>query len=546
MALYPYRNRSQFKLQPGARGESFNTNFPGYNFEDDRVNRTGMRLAMNEHDTPNIKWMIDPTLPVLFRYGYAFGFNQLVITKGRIVAVDPYMIGTDFESNKHFPALTLANGGAATRYRKTTGDVYTAEMPLSDASLIGKTIANPGKDHYAHADCWNGKVFSPANAGVTLTAQLSKLGYTYDAIKGILKGGDATAAKAEGARVPNVPIGVIIRNEYTRDDDAFNGMQPGAVNTNAMLELPYFEAKDKAEGNPWGSAYGDLKPGDLVKSDENGRVVKSPLSDEAFMAAAGIPEYEYERQQVIGQVYSLSPDLTPEGAAKYAQWALNDRLDFEDLNPLSWATNNRRGEDFVTRSAYKTQNQYPGYPYDKNFGNHDLHMLGATRGNYDLRTELQYQLQNGIPGLTDGKNVTTVKDITQKSGGVMILKGAGKNKDIELFFRIPAVDVVNLRVALVPHGAAPANFVAAKEGTYMKANTTDLGKFDYVNELQGIFTVKVEGAKADAITGTVLDADGKELPWDLYVQYDKKGEAGVPTFMDWDGCSGSVKVLLQK
>ena len=87
MALYPNSFNGQFKLQPGARGEKFKADLPGYRGNEDRINRSNIRLNTNEHDSPNIKYMFDDRLPVLFRYGYAYGYNQMVIPKGRLVAV---------------------------------------------------------------------------------------------------------------------------------------------------------------------------------------------------------------------------------------------------------------------------------------------------------------------------------------------------------------------------------------------------------------------------------------------------------------------------
>lgn len=51
----------------------------------------------------------------------------------------------------------------------------------------------------------------------------------------------------------------------------------------------------------------------------------------------------------------------------------------------------------------------------------------------------------------------------------------------------------------------------------------------------------VDRAAADAI----IKAGPKETV-DVKVSYTREGLAGVPTFMDWDGCVGAVKVLLQK
>ena len=64
-------------------------------------------------------------------------------------------------------------------------------------------------------------------------------------------------------------------------------------------------------------------------------------------------------------------------------------------------------------------------------------------------------------------------------------------------------------------------------------------KVEYFDEIQGMMTVVVANeTEAD----TMLD--GYEI--EVNVKYKKRGEAGVPTFMDWDGCVGSVKVLLQR
>ena len=48
----------------------------------------------------------------------------------------------------------------------------------------------------------------------------------------------------------------------------------------------------------------------------------------------------------------------------------------------------------------------------------------------------------------------------------------------------------------------------------------------------------MDGEKAD----TALAAG----PVTVYAKYKKRGLSGVPTFMDWDGVVGSVKILLTK
>ena len=340
MALQPSNTSMQDRLQPGARGEIFNANLPGYRDGADRINRTNNFMNVSEHDVPNIKYEFDYRLPVLFRYGFDFGFNQLVVPKGRLVAADPNMNLVDFESQKEFNTLTLANGGVPVRLRKDTDkykDSKGSATALVSTEAQGKTVANIGKDWVpvrgmedAYADgCY--RPFAKAVAGVdTGTAefygaakQLTDAGYAIDATNTgkVTKDG----ATVKDVRPGNIPLGVLQRNEYTRDDDAFNGIMPGPILTDSMIELPWFAYKDKAEENMWGSAYGALTVGSLVKSDENGRFTISPLSSEAAIATMSPAEIEIERQQVVGQIYSVNKELVPEGAARWAEWALEDK-----------------------------------------------------------------------------------------------------------------------------------------------------------------------------------------------------------------------------
>ena len=85
MALQPYSFSSREVLQPGARGEYFKNNgIPGHRTDDNRINRTNNALLAAEHDTLNIKYALDPRLKPLFRYGWAYGYNQIVIPKHQL------------------------------------------------------------------------------------------------------------------------------------------------------------------------------------------------------------------------------------------------------------------------------------------------------------------------------------------------------------------------------------------------------------------------------------------------------------------------------
>jgi hypothetical protein len=464
-----------------------NNGIPGYRNEEERINRTNNHLEMNDHDVLNIKFGVDPRLPVLFRYGWAYGFNQIIIPKGRIVAADPHLMVLDTDTQHFHNALTMANGGVDV---ELDGKVWkeTAEQPKVN-ELTGNFEVE-GSD----------KVFRPANK----------------------------------------PLGIMERNEYTRDSDAFNGMMPGPIRTDALVELPWFLLQEKAEENPWGAAYGALKPGMLVKADCNGRVCLSPLSDPEKVAAMSIADYEKERQQILGEVYSTDQSLLPEGAARYAQWALEDRLNFHDFNPHTWPTSNRRGEDFVENvpTMYQSDFGYPGYPYDKNYMSHDLHMLASTReGMYDPRFDERHRLDRGIPGLTDGGNV--IKKAYGSDQGVQDIELEGKaqlvishvreiekvEEAIEIMLRLPDTDLLKAKVAIGEE--AEVDIVVGAR----------IGKFEiqYADLHKGLFSVKqVEAGAEEAV----------ELP--VKVMYAKAGEAGVPTNLDWDGCVGVVRILLQK
>ena len=488
MALYPYSFKSKDVLQPGARGGMFiNNGIPGYRTEEERINRTNNHLEMNDHDVLNIKFGVDPRLPVLFRYGWAYGFNQIIIPKGRIVAADPHLMVLDTDTQHFHNALTMANGGVDV---ELDGKVW---KETADAPVVNEQTGNfevEGSD----------KVYRPANK----------------------------------------PLGIMERNEYTRDSDAFNGMMPGPIRTDALVELPWFLLQEKAEENPWGAAYGAMKPGMLVKADCNGRVCLSPLSDPAQVAAMDMATYEKERQQVLGEVYSTDQSLLPEGAARYAQWALEDRLNFHDINPHTWPTSNRRGEDFVENvpTMYQSDFGYPGYPYDKNYMSHDLHMLASTReGMYDPRFDERHRLDRGIPGLTDGGNV--VKKAYGSDQGVADIDLAGNpqliishvraiekaEEAVEVMLRLPDTNLLKARVAIGEEAAVDI-VVGAK-----------IGKFEimYADLHKGLFSVKQVDAG---------EAEAEELA--VKVMYAKAGEAGVPTNLDWDGCVGVVRILLQK
>lgn len=541
MAIYPNDFTTQEKLQPGARGEVFQTSLPGYRDNADRVNRTNNNLNTSAHDVPNIKYLFDYRLPTLFKYGFAYGFNQIVIPKGRIVAADPNMDLVDFESQKQFNTLTLANGGVPVRIR-AIGDKYnnhssSATAIISPASQ-NQTVLNIGKEWIPVSGfsktyketCYRPFKIDGATKGAN--AQLEDAGYSISTTTGKVT---KSQIEVKDVRPGNIPLGMLQRNEYTRDDDAFNGIAPGPILTDAMVEFPWFVYKDKAEENPWGSAYGALFPGALVKSDENGRITISPLSIETEVADMDIAEYEMERQQVIGQVYSVNHEIVPEGAAKWATWALEDRLNSDEFNPALYAKTNRHGEDAVNSSPFNSEGKYPGYPYDKNYLNHDLHMLASIgrRDNYDPRMNQEFLYDNlGIPGLTDGHNAV-VRDVEPAIAGYIHYAG-GKDYS-PMYFRTLDVNIEpnSLQIAI-----GDDSFANCTKGAKVK---NDIFKVTYCNEEQGIIMLEV--ANKTEADNLLRDKDGGVT---VKFKYKKRGMSGVPTYLDWDGIAGSVKVLFTK
>ena len=483
MALQPYSFSSREVLQPGARGEAFKNNgFPGHRTNDDRINRTNNALLMNEHDVLNIKYAMDPRLKAMFRYGWAYGYNQIVMPKGRIVAADPYLTVMDTDTLHYFNALTLANGG------------QDVELDTSKGFAAWK------KAEEAFQADFDGK---------------------------------HKGAKKETLRPANVPLGIMGRNEYTRDADAFNGIMPGPIHTDALVDIPWFISAEKAEENPWGAIYGTVKPGDLVKSDVNGRFTLSPLNftdknkDAGGCADMTVPEYEKERQQVIGTVYATDKSLLPEGAARFAQWALTDRKNFNDFNPYVWPNSNRAGEDFVTNPPTMLQSDltYPGYPWEQTYMSNDLHMLASSReGLYDPRFDEAHRMDRGIPGLTDGQNAVTR---TYGEGETLtithVTAAADKTGAEEMMIRLPETDIESAKIKI---GSGDAVSIAE-------------------NAVSGNFTVKYVDLHKGLIS-VIQTKNGSGDKEAVNVSYVKRGMAGVPTYLDWGGCQGIATILLQK
>lgn len=518
------------RFTTGSNGKVFKgLGFKAFNNEERRVTRTQVRLNTANHDTSNVSYWLDSRLPVAFRYNYAEMYNQLVIPKGRIVAVDP-----DIKSAKENPeiflnVLTLANGGSPVRLRKA-GDTYNAATGLVSPVGVGQPLENIDVEWTpVNAAAYTADFYQPFAGGKGPRALATDAGLEKDKVTSLLK---ENGKPSMAHRAGNVPIGIMSRNEATRDENAWNGMTPGAIKTDVMVELPHFLFKDKAEQNPWGSAYGAFLPGDLVKSDENGRVVKSPLSDETLLAAMTPAEVEFERQQVIGQVHEVNSNLVPEGSTKWMKWAIGDQEELAQYAADGYGRSYRRGEDVYEDYAYFRG--MDNYEYNSLYSNHDLNMNASNNklDIYDSRMGAKYEYI-GIPGLTDGRNVasTELKDVLV---GQMHAAEAGKEY-LDFNFQVPDRFVKPGTLQISINGSAYTPVV--KGG--LIANAFEVVHYNTEDNLLRLKVV--DRAAADAI----IKAGPKETV-DVKVSYTREGLAGVPTFMDWDGCVGAVKVLLQK
>jgi hypothetical protein len=216
-------------------------------------------------------------------------------------------------------------------------------------------------------------------------------------------------------------------------------------------------------------------------------------------------------------------------------------MNFNEFNPDVYRQNNRDGEDSISHTPYNSEGKYPGYPYDRTIGTNDLHMLASTSRGYDNRMSPEYQYENlGIPGLTDGVNAVSRQYQPENIG--QINYGGGSDY-VDMFFRTAEINIEanSLQIALGDAAYAPATEGAALTAT-VGTNSDTFITIKYADLLQGIIVLQVsDKAKADAF----LQANcPKGLT--VKVKYNKRGLAGVPTFLDWDGCVGSVKILLTK
>ena len=197
---------------------------------------------------------------------------------------------------------------------------------------------------------------------------------------------------------------------------------------------------------------------------------------------------------------------------------------------------------------------------ERGFLSHDLHMLASTRdGMYDPRFDEANRLDRGIPGLTDGYNavqkaydsklgvsdVTLDGEATKKVGTFRAIADAAFLDDPDRFrylMRMQERAMEKVRIDLVDEttGTSIAHVVLdrplGKQDTPAVFEGTDGAKFEvvYADLHKGLVEIHQK-----AVLGEVKDLAIK-------VAYVKRGQAGVPTNLDWDGVVGTAIILMNK
>jgi len=287
----------------------------------DQYFRTNNQLIKDDGDNPSGKKLVDPDLKPLFKYHFGTkwgdknshssvgGAGWVVLPKGRVVSVDPEIQRKGWDLEKMNNVLTICNGGA-------------------DLS--------PDNDDLMRSD------------------------------------------SMRDYRAPNKPAGISTVNVYEDEEDRLTGNLP-AYTTRANITLPFFASKTHAEEIEWGSAYAlseisysdprdidlndiSLKPGDFVKSDENGRITKWTDSD--------------GMEQIIGRVDQVSTELVPQD---FLKWVMPD-MDGENVPEL-----------LLNKLGYDPEDIIDADFFDPSYAD------GYERNQY---------MPLGIPGLTDGMNIT--------------------------------------------------------------------------------------------------------------------------------------------
>ena len=170
---------------------------------------------------------------------------------------------------------------------------------------------------------------------------------------------------------------------------------------------------------------------------------------------------------------------------------------------------------------------------------------GNREGNYDKFMPAEYQLDNGIPALTDGYNAV-VKEYQNTHASVIRGRGTSTEPYVQSIVRVCQngnFEDGTLEIQLVKaDGTEVVPYTAVAAADDVMKNPKALGdtfKVTFYDAVQGLIRIEVaDEAKADTLL--------KDTSVVVNLKFKKRGQAGVPTMLDWDGCVGSAKILLQR
>ena len=459
--------------------------------DDNEYMRTQTNLVKNNGDTSSGKYMVDPRLPLKFKFHFGGQMGWVVIPKGRIVSIDPAKERKAFDDNKYYNMITISNGGE---------DVEEVNDDPKDREEEGE----------------------------------------------------------EYVRVANKPVGVSHLNVYQDRDNEFAGNPPGFITRN-MIELPYFEAKEDAEDTEWGSCYGaDLKAGDKVKSDENGRFIKWQETglekEEVFEEDADQTEFQLDYaiegavvveveqndeswEEVSSDDYAVAKpagkvtlDSAPSGDESVDD--TNDvRITYEsqdgdsveqivgqvvkiDTNmvPAGWLKWVAPESDYLDPTGFNAEDlmDFDGFPYDPQY------MEGY--GDGSLRA-------TGIPGLTDGSNVIVPYE-DKPIGEINITEDYTNDETLHF----------NLRVL-------PENTPILKDTLEIEIDGETYDKDDdIIRRIDADVGLIMLEVNKDNTTGSDLSEQEYEVTADFSAKHQLPG---MPSNIDFEGVAGSVDILLQ-
>lgn len=346
-------------------------------------------------------------------------------------------------------------------------------------------------------------------------------------------------------RVANKPVGVASMNVYQDLDDRFAGNLPGFVTRNT-INLPYFEKREDAEGTIWGSAYGsDLKAGDKVKSDENGRFVKWE-------------EHKTRTQVFSGDgsktTFQVDFSIFPEGAIEVEDTDAGSTISVDSVVYATGEITLSSAPNSATDNVEITYKSVAGDDLSQIVGqvvNVDTNMRPAgwlkwvmPEDNYNEPTGIQpYELTTdgypydpaymegygedlfptGIPGLTDGSEII-VNESDVSIGTIPADQEAG-----ETFY----MHVPEKYEPVLEDGNAVLKF------TDDSGTTTDVTSecLERIEGEAGLFVVTLSSDYNTADNAT---------EYDVTVDFNRNhAYPGMPSHINFDGVLGSIDILLQ-